>query len=343
MEYVHNILKLLLISTLYSGSKVGSLLVSKEFLKEINLLHKDTRSGAAIIASKSLSILQKECKKAGEGFNLEILRKAIQLLLKTHPMASLENALIPIYVQFEQVIKNREIVNKNIYKLLNTIFDAHREQMKVLEEKTIETLYKYLREKESILTFSHSSTISSAIMNLSKNGYCDKEIYVLESRPLKEGEKTAMLLSKLGFNKIHLGIDFAVKEFVDKVDLALLGADTIYPDGTILNKIGSATIAELCHYSSKEVIVAASSSKISLLSIKTDKAYPGIPNRNPREISSRSDSKVKIWNRYFELVDSKFISTLILNGNSFSSPIIQPLTEFIKSKNLDSLANSFRD
>ena len=318
-------------------------MVSKEFLKEIDLLHKDTRSGAARIADKGLSILQKECIKAGDGFNLEYLWKAIQLLLNTHPMASLENALIPIYVQLEQIIKNREIVNINILKLLNTRFDVHREQMKILEEKTIETLYNYLREKESILTFSHSSTISSAIMNLSKNGYCDKEIYVLESRPLKEGEKTAMLFSKLGFNKIHLGIDFAVKEFVDKVDLALLGADTIYPDGTILNKIGSATIAELCHYCSKEVIVAASSLKISLLNMKSDKAYAGIPNRNPKEISGRLESKIKIWNRYFELVDSKLISTLILNENSFSSPIIQPLTEFIKSKNLDSLANSFRD
>ncbi len=322
---------------------MGFLLVSKEFLKEIDHLHKDTRSGAAKIASKGLSILQKECIKAGDGFNLEIIRNALQLLLNTHPMASLENALIPIYVQLEQIIKNREIVNKDTLKLLNTIFNAHREQMKILEEKTVETLSNYLREKESILTFSHSSTISSALINLSKNGYCDKEIYVLESRPLKEGEKTAMLLSKLGFNKIHLGIDFAVKEFVDKVDLVLFGADTIYPDGKILNKIGSATIAELCHYRSKEVIVAAASSKISLLSKKSDKAYVCITNRDPEEISGRLDSKVKIWNRYFELVDPKFISTLILNGNLFYSPIIQPLTKFIKSKNLDSLAISFRD
>lgn len=322
---------------------MGFLLVSKEFLKEIDLLHKDTRSGAARIADKGLSILQKESIKTGDGFNLESLRKSIQLILNSHPMASLENALIPIYVQLEKKFKNRKITDAEDNKLLNTIFDAHREKMKILEEKTIETLYNYLREKESILTFSHSSTISSAIMNLSKNGYCDKEIYVLESRPLKEGEKTAMQFSKLGFSKIHLGIDFAVKEFVDKADLALLGADTIYPDGTILNKIGSATIAELCHYCSKEVIVAASSSKISLLNMKSDKGYVGIPNRNPKEISGRLESKVNIWNRYFELVDPKYISSLFLNGNSFSSPIIQPLTEFIKSKNLDSLANSFRD
>jgi translation initiation factor 2B subunit (eIF-2B alpha/beta/delta family) len=215
------------------------LLLSEKFLKEVNLLHKDTQSGAAQIADKSLVIMQKECILAGDGLNLKILKKATQLLLDTHPMASLENALFPICVQLKQNIKNREIMNDNFPQLINSVFKSHRDQLKIFEERTIETLYNHIKTKKSILTFSYSDTIISTMNKLSENGYCDKEIYILESRPLKEGEKTAILLSEIGFSKIHLGIDFAVKKFVDKSDLALLGADTIYPDGRILNKIGS--------------------------------------------------------------------------------------------------------
>jgi translation initiation factor 2B subunit (eIF-2B alpha/beta/delta family) len=138
-----------------------------------------------------------------------------------------------------------------------------------------------------------------------------------------------------------------VKKFVDKSDLALLGADTIYPDGRILNKIGSATIAKLCHFKSKEVTVAASSSKISLKSMRdnvnNDIPKIIIPDRNPKEISTHSDRKVTIWNKYFELVNPKFISTLIMNENCFSSPITNGLKEFIKRKNLALLANPLRD
>ncbi len=319
------------------------IVLSQEFINEVNLLHNDTESGAAAIADKSLSILQKECKLIGSELNQFELQKAVQLLLDTHPMASIENALYPIFVKLVRYIKSANFESRNYIKIIENIFTTHRTHTTKLENNTIETLFTFLKDKKSILTFSHSSTINTAFMKLAKNGYSDKEIYILESRPLREGERTALLFSNLEFKHIHLGVDFAVKEFTKNADLALFGADTIFPDGRIINKIGSATIAEIFHSRSKDVVVAASPSKISLKGIINFNMKPIIPDRDLKDITMIKNQNITVWNKYFESVDPKLISTLIIDHDIISSPLPANLSRFIQKSGISSLTKDIKE
>ncbi|UCG02057.1 MAG: hypothetical protein JSW11_20990 [Candidatus Heimdallarchaeota archaeon] len=320
-------------------------MLSKFFLKEVETIHNDTQSGAAEIAEKCLNTLKNECLRSSKRLDRIQLTKAIQLLLDTHPMATIENALIPVFLRLIQLIEPDGIQNGDPETTIELLFATRREQMRIGESNTIEKLTKTLQEKHSILTFSHSSTVTKALLKLAKDGYCDKDIFVLESRPLKEGEQTAFLLANLGFKKVHLGIDFAINEFSKQAEMVVLGADTIYPSGQVLNKIGSATIAKLFHMRSKEVIIAASPSKICLRSIISNNQEWNVKihNRKPKEITSFSAPNLDIWNKYFEIIQPKYISSLIMDCHHMYSPISKQITMFLETNQLIEQIKSFKE
>ncbi len=305
-------------------------MLSKAFLKDVETLHNDTQSGAAAIAEISLSILKKECLRLGDSINQSALKTGIQLLLDTHPIATIENALLPIYAKITQLIRDGELKNDSLNSKIELLFATRREQLRIGEKNTINTLIEEIREKNSLLTFSHSSTIIKALLQLAREGYNDKEIFILESRPLKEGERTAYSLANAGFKNTNLGIDFCVHEFTEFAEVAILGADMIQPNGNILNKIGSATVAELFHNRSKDVIIAASPAKICLRGLLDykQKWQPMIPHRNIREVTNIKSPNLHVWNKYFEIINPEWISILILDNFRFIQPISEKLREY---------------
>jgi len=320
-------------------------LPSKFFLKEVELIHNDTQSGAAEIADKCLNALKNECLRLNTKINREKLKKAIQLLLDTHPMATIENALLPVFLRLLHLIEPDGIQNRDPKTTIELLFATRREQMRIDELNTVENLTKVLEEKQSILTFSYSSTITNSLLKLAKTGHTDIEIFILESRPLKEGERTAILLADSGFKQVHLGIDFAIGEFSQQAEMVVLGADTIYPSGHILNKIGSATIAKLFHMDSKEVLIAASPSKICLRTIinKNQERNVKIPNRNPKEISSYSAPNLEIWNKYFEIIQPDYISSIIMSYHRIFPPVSEQISNFVETNQLIEQIRSFRE
>jgi translation initiation factor 2B subunit (eIF-2B alpha/beta/delta family) len=326
-------------------SLVGDDLLSRFFLKEVESIHNDTQSGAAEIAEKCLNTLKNECLRLKTKLDRTTLKMAIQFLLDTHPMATIENALIPVFLRLIQLIEPDGIQNGDPETAIEILFATRREQMRIGELNTIEKLAEVLEEKKSILTFSHSSTITKALIELAKEGLIDKQIFVLESRPLKEGERTALLLAKSGFKKVYLGIDFAIEAFSKQAEIAVLGADTIYPGGQVLNKIGSATIAKLFHMGSKEVIIAASPAKICLRTIISNiqEWSVKIPQRKPKEISTVTAPNLEIWNKYFETIQPDYISSLIMDSHQIYSPISEEITKFLESNQLIEQIRSFKE
>ncbi|MHA2347842.1 MAG: hypothetical protein ACXACP_14065 [Candidatus Hodarchaeales archaeon] len=319
--------------------------MNKAFRKDIEPIHNDTHSGASKIALNCLTALKQECLSSSAQLNRSFLKTAIQLLLDTHPMATIENALLPVYVRLVQLIDSDRFTNEDIKPSIDMIFATRKEQLRIGEDQTRETLIERLMEVPSILTFSHSSTVIKALLNLAKEGYTDKEIYILESRPLKEGGRTAYSLANAGYKKVILGVDFAIFEFTKLAEVAVMGADMLHENGEILNKIGSATIAKLFHNLGKEVIVAASMSKICLRGIieRNHDWHPIIPQRNSKEVTNINHPNLTIWNKYFEVIPPDYISTLIMDQNSFENPIGKHLTHFIKTSMLADQINILRD
>jgi len=313
-------------------------MISKTFLRDVKTIHDDTHNGAAKIAQNCLIALKQECLVSSSQLTRSFLKEMIQLLLDTHPMATIGNALLPIYISLDKLISSETFRKRDPKPSIEMIFAARREQLRIGEKYTQETLIKELRDKDSILTFSHSSTVNNALLELSKEGLTDKKIYILESRPLKEGGKSARILAGAGFKNVHFGIDFAVNEFSEHAEVAVLGADMIHMDGRILNKVGSTTIAKIFNEMNKKVIIAASMSKICLRSkFEEDQGWmPNIPHRKPREVTRMKHPNLTVWNKYFEIIPAKLVSLLVLDKHKFHKPIELQLNEFIeKSKLLD--------
>ncbi|MFX0149429.1 MAG: hypothetical protein ACFFAJ_01485 [Candidatus Hodarchaeota archaeon] len=309
-------------------------MLSKAFLKEVEAIHRDTKSGAAKIAEECLSALKQESLRIIADLDSPTLKTAIQLLLDTHPMATIENALLPIYVRLTQLLESGKLKLGDPKATINLVFSTHLNQLRICEKATIQTLVNHLEKRDSLLTFSHSSTVIKALLQLAREGFKDKEIFVLESRPLNEGERTAHSLANVGFKKVHLGIDFAVNEFAEKSETAVFGADMVHSNGQILNKIGSATIGKLFYMQSKEVIVAASSSKICLRGIinQNEAWHPVISHRNSSEVSSISGPNLLVWNKYFEIIQPEFITSLIMDQHHFPAPITENFEAFLKNE-----------
>ncbi len=308
-------------------------MLSKAFLKDIETIHNDTHSGASKIALNCLIALKQECLSSTAQLTRSFLKTAIQLLLDTHPMATIENALLPVYVRLVRLIDSDRFAKEDIKPSIEMIFATRREQLRIGEDQTQETLVDRLKEVPSILTFSHSSTIIKALLKLAKDGFTDKEVYILESRPLKEGGRTAYSLANAGFKKVYLGVDFSLFEFATLADVAVMGADMLHENGEILNKLGSATIAMLFNELGKEVIIAASMSKICLRGIieRNHEWHPVIPQRNIKEVTNINHPNLTIWNKYFEIIPPDYITTLIMDQNTFEKPIGKQLSHFIES------------
>ena len=251
-------------------------MLSNSFLKDVEIIQADVNSGAVKIAQDCLIALKKECLASRSKINESFLKKAIQQLLDTHPMATIGNALFPIYIRLVQLINEGNLKKIDYKPSIEMLFATRKEHLRLGEKNTQETLTEALKGYNSILTFSHSSTVNIALSNLAKAGFIDKKIFILESRPLNEGNQTVHSLIKAGFENVSIGIDFALNEFAKEAEVAVLGADTIHANGQIINKLGSTTIAKIFHSFEKEVIIAASLSKICLRGMIQKNWFPSL-------------------------------------------------------------------
>ena len=149
-------------------------MLSKSFLKDVELIRNDTHSGAAKIAEDCLIALKQECLSATDKLGQSFLKTAIQLLLDTHPMATIENALLPIYIRLVQLIDGKHLQMGDPNLTIEMVFAARREQLRIGEKDTQDNLTDVLKKYDSILTFSHSSTVTKALLKLANEGFTRK-------------------------------------------------------------------------------------------------------------------------------------------------------------------------
>jgi translation initiation factor 2B subunit (eIF-2B alpha/beta/delta family) len=153
----------------------------------------------------------------------------------------------------------------------------------------------------------HSTSVVNALIYAKKNGK-KFEIYNTETRPLFQGRKTSLELSK---EKIKVtmfadnAIDIALekKQGTKKVNKIFFGTDAIL-DKYIINKTGTGAIAELAYYHKIPVFVLADSWKYYPSKIK-------IEERNINEIWDKAPKNIKIRNPSFEILNKKYIKAVI--------------------------------
>ncbi len=221
-----------------------------------------------------------------KGANKDILLK----LRPTEPL--LKNAL-----------KTTELFGE---KFVLSHFDNSRKKIAEIGFKII---------KGRVFTHCHSTSVINVLKKAKQKGK-KFEVYNTETRPLFQGRRTAIELSKLKIPSTMI-IDAAAGEVLEgrgkmkKADVMIIGADAILSNGDIVNKIGSNMFAEIADKNKIPVYIVANSWKYSPNAVK-------IEERNNREVWKQHSNLLKIENPAFEVVSKKYITGIISELGIFS-------------------------
>lgn len=239
--------------------------------------------GANEIAIAGLKALKEIAKKNGFG---KEFNRACNLLVKTRPTA------VVLYNSIEKIKKEKTVdnIDKLIYYLEN------------VSEMIGFVNWKLIKNNSMILTHCHSTDVINFLRVAHENGR-KFSVVVTETRPLLQGLKTAKELSEIGVPITYV-IDSAVGYFMPKVDLVVVGADSVRED-SLINKIGTYPIAVLAKMHKKPFYVVANKLKID----RRKKVV--IEERNPDEIIKMGVKGVKISNPAFDSTPLEYVKGVV--------------------------------
>lgn len=161
-----------------------------------------------------------------------------------------------------------------------------------MEDGAVETVKESIAD-ETVATLSWSSTMYNGLT-------AADAIFVAESRPAREGIDLAEGLADEVRTVVHT--DAAIGHVLENepIDAVVVGADTIRPDGAVLNKTGTYTTALAAKATDVPVYVAATTDKVTtretvnVESGTADAIYDG-------------DASVSVRNPTFDLTPAEYI------------------------------------
>lgn len=112
-------------------------------------------------------------------------------------------------------------------------------------DEDIARILKYtdrlLKNIQTIMIYDYSSTVEKAVAQCSHL----LKVYIPESRVINGGYPFVKKIVEAG-HQVHFIPDASMLSVLNEVEMAFIGAETFYPDGTAFNTIGSDILAELC-------------------------------------------------------------------------------------------------
>ncbi len=263
-------------------------------------LKADNISGSEEIVRKAIQIIKQQISLNPEEYTsmndlIIMLREIIKIKKE---MAALRNVLIYFIDFFQLGVRVEDIADRVLEKLDN--------QRESLSEK----LVPILSESKTIMTYSRSSTFVYSLFKLLDFKKREElpELVIFESRPALEGKKLALEASNAGFKVNYLvdaAMGLAMKTF--KPDIVIIGADAIFPNGNVANKIGCHSLAMFAYQYKVPMYVTSSTLKLLM------KAIPfAIQSYKSTEVWSKDKPEdVKVFNPYFELIPANLINGFI--------------------------------
>lgn len=117
-----------------------------------------------------------------------------------------------------------------------------------------------LKNKRSMLLYDYSSLVCAMLESAAADGHC-MDIYLPESRFLNGGYPFVRPCIENG-HRVHFFPDVAIYHYMKQADLAMMGAETFFPNGDMVNTIGSELVALACRRYEKPLYVPTSLIKV---------------------------------------------------------------------------------
>lgn len=224
-----------------------------------------------------------------------------------------------------QIISESISENKSKTTVLNKLERLIKEITKIDRKiiKNSSVLFPNEKNKIVIATYSNSGLVKKVIKYYRKK---IKKIYLSEARPAGEGKEMAQFIADVGI-EVELSVDALLPSLLSKVDLLLLGADSVGED-RFINKIGSDLLLHSARRRRVKSAILFESLKIRKINIdmilrknySSQEIWPGGGRHN-----------IGVINQYFEIINNRkadrFISDL-----GVDTP--RSLNKRIKAKNI---------
>jgi ribose 1,5-bisphosphate isomerase len=269
----------------------------------VSRIREDREHGASELARTCLDALARHAERievtSNEALRQQLIEFAQQLQSTRPTMAAITN-LIGAWIAAVQQLPAGD---------LSTLRDRIESISKTLiltSENAVSSAAAHAAEligtDKTVITHSLSSTVVAVFECLASN----VKAIVTESRPPSEGRRLAAKLSELGIETDFIS-DQQMGLFVKRADVALVGADTIADDGSVINKAGTYLLALAARDQGIPFYVCFESFKCSDVS----PANVGLEQHDPVEIDPPKLTHVKGHNIYFDVTPPDLVTAWI--------------------------------
>ena len=267
----------------------GKMLLKMNLEAEIGRIREDRVHGASWLSREALDVLKalaESLPSEDADRLLGVMREAARRLADARPsMASITNMVASLLYEVEggrgmPLSRLRRLASEKASALSET---SHRGMA-----LTAENAAELIEGKEAVITYSYSSTVLEALSRRP-----EVRTIVPESRPLLEGRRLAEQLAERG-GRPTLIIDGAMAYFAREADAALVGADSVLADGSVVNKVGTRLAALAAWEAGIPFYVACETSKFDVRNYlgreavleegdpaEVGEGFPGMAVRNP--------------------------------------------------------------
>ena len=203
--------------------------------ERIDAIAADNISGAVELTRRAAEVLvdlpEFSDEVTVEGFRRELIQVGLALAEAQPSMAPLLRLVNDVFLAADRA--------DELGALWLAVQDTAQEFATALERRAAAIAKAALRlipQETTLMTISSSSTVL-AVLQRAHRAERAIRVVCLESRPQREGVAFAQRLAKLGI-PTTLIVDAAAAHFMRRVQLVLIGADSVSPRG-LVNKIGT--------------------------------------------------------------------------------------------------------
>jgi translation initiation factor 2B subunit (eIF-2B alpha/beta/delta family) len=266
----------------------------------------DTEHGSAWLSLRALELLRDEAAlvsgRGAAGWT-SLVAVATDLLDARPSMTALSNR---VNRAMSEADGTPEGVERAAHEGIGRALDADRRAARTMADRVT---------GECVLTLSRSGTVERALVGETPEAETEEgagtgptRVVVAESRPAREGVGVAERLADAGVD-VTLVTDAAVAHVLSGglghgVDRVVVGADTLFPDGSVLNKTGTRGVAMAASNEGVSVDVVAATDKVA-----TTAAVEG--EEGPAEAVYDGDADVDVANPTFDRTPAAFVDGVV--------------------------------
>lgn len=272
--------------------------------KQLKGFCNDNTSGSVSLFRTALNFIRLITESSSNTSFRDIVKNLNDKLLSCHRDMA-------VIVNLGEKISAIMASGKTIPVLKEALSDLVEAELNMLEnsfQNITQEVADYLVDKSTIITISRSETVLIVLQNLFNEGKIERVI-ISESRPSKEGVIMAKELASSGI-PVTLVVDSALDRMIINADAAIIGADAVYEDGSVKNKIGSRGLALSCKNRGIPFLVVSQSQKLTGRINSSVEHYELMP---VSEITSDAlPENISVLNFYFEIIEKELINCVIM-------------------------------